>query len=103
MYLLQLVQALKYEDFDEIKSGLIVTRRGSTASVVPFTEVTVTEKEKRYVFSPIKLSSNAVASFRLYRESVSSRNSENIEVSVPESSNFTDMPVVIEEVCNNKA
>lgn len=47
LYLLQLVQALKYEDFDEIKSGLseLNTRRESithtTLTSGPFTEVTI--------------------------------------------------------------
>lgn len=33
MYLLQLVQALKYENFDDIKNGLEPTKKDSQASV----------------------------------------------------------------------
>ncbi|KAI1296923.1 Phosphatidylinositol 3-kinase catalytic subunit type 3 [Halotydeus destructor] len=47
LYLLQLVQALKYEDLDEVKAGLVQTRRQSLVVSVPFTEVTVSESKKR--------------------------------------------------------
>lgn len=93
------MQALKYEDFEEIKSNA-PSRKESAASAVPFTEVTVSESDKRYC--PVPAAHACVLKTHYSRLSVTSNvtsaSIDNNETASPQSTEFSEKQLAVEEV-----